>query len=597
MAELVKVYTREDFLNGTEPYEEIYALRDNPLEERQALERLTENANREKVPGFKSLYKAYCDSVKAVLPAGESENMTHFTGQPLDLRCGYWIADDDGISFVNGMGVEFFACVHPIMPIRRLVNVDTRIAKVELAYKIHDKWATCIVDKRTISSASSIIDLADYGIAVNSENAKLLVRYLHDVEYANMDEIPEVNSVTRLGWIDGRGFSPYIEDIVFDGNVSFAQMFESVKENGSEEEWYRIAREVRASGNVPARIMLAASFASVLVKPLNRLPFIVHLWGGTETGKTVGLMLATSVWANPEMGQYCKTFNATAVAQELTAGFVNSLPLVIDELQLIKDRKSFDDMLYHLAEGAGKNRGKKTGGLQKQETWSNCTLSTGEQPMTNDISGGGAMNRVIEVNCEDVRLFKDPQRVSDIVKKNYGFAGRKFVSLLNDEVFELASDVCKEAYTELLKNATEKQAAAAALVIAADEIATHLLFKDHRALKTADLAPYLFSKDDVNVNLHALEWLRGWLVQNGSKFEWLESDNKPEIWGKKTPEHTLIINHVFNSACTKEGYNARSVARWLVRNGYFIPDAQGKSTQNRTLYGSQTRCYVFKDKG
>ena len=209
MAELVKVYTREDFLNGTEPYEEVYALRDNPLEERQALERLTENANREKVSGFKSLYKAYCDSVKAALPAGESENMTQFTGQPLDLRCGYWIADDDGISFVNGMGVEFFACVHPIMPIRRLVNVDTRIAKVELAYKIHDKWATCIVDKRTISSASSIIDLADYGIAVNSENAKLLVRYLHDVEYANMDEIPEVNSVTRLGWIDGRGFSPY----------------------------------------------------------------------------------------------------------------------------------------------------------------------------------------------------------------------------------------------------------------------------------------------------------------------------------------------------------------------------------------------------
>lgn len=595
MAELVKVYTADDFLNKTDPYEEVYAFHNNPLMEQQAIERISRNAKQVKIPNFKSLYKAYLASIKSSEPVTESYNTTAFTGQPIELRCGYWQADDEGISFVNGMGIEYFACVHPIMPIRRLVNVDTRIAKVELAYKVHDRWASCIIDKRTIASATGIVALADYGIAVNSENAKLLVRYLHDVEYANIDRIPEISSVTRLGWIDGRGFSPYIEDLVYDGEISFAQMFESVKENGSEEEWYKLAKEVRASGNVPARIMLAASFASVLVKPLSRLPFFVHLWGGTETGKTVGLMLATSVWANPEMGQFCKTFNATAVSQELTAGFVNSLPLVMDELQLEKDRKSFDKTIYQLAQGAGKNRGKKTGGLQKLQTWQNCILTTGEQPMTNDISGGGAMNRVIEVNCEDVRLFKDPARVSDIVKKNFGFAGKKFVALLNDEMFELAAGVCEDTYTKLLRDATEKQAAAASLIIAADEIATHLLFKDGHALKPSDLSPYLFSKEDVDVNQHALEWLRGWLFQNKTKFEWLESDDRPEIWGKRTSENVMIINHIFNNACESEGYNAGAFARWLVRNGYLLPDAQGRSTRNCNLFGRRMRCYVFRD--
>ena len=44
------------------------------------------------------------------------------------------------------------------------------------------------------------------------------------------------------------------------------------------------------------------------------------------------LMLAASVWANPEMGKYIHTFNSTAVAQELSASFVNSLPLIFNHL-------------------------------------------------------------------------------------------------------------------------------------------------------------------------------------------------------------------------------------------------------------------------
>ena len=79
--------------------------------------------------------------------------------------------------------------------------------------------------------------LADVGIAVTSENSKLLVRFIHDIENLNYDIIPEKNSVSRLGWIDEDNFSPYVDELEFDGDANFRTYFESVKEHGSFEKW------------------------------------------------------------------------------------------------------------------------------------------------------------------------------------------------------------------------------------------------------------------------------------------------------------------------------------------------------------------------
>lgn len=58
------VYTKEDFINGSAPFEEVYALRENPLEFLQAKERMTSVAKACGVSGFKTLFKAYCETVK-----------------------------------------------------------------------------------------------------------------------------------------------------------------------------------------------------------------------------------------------------------------------------------------------------------------------------------------------------------------------------------------------------------------------------------------------------------------------------------------------------------------------------------------------------
>ena len=109
-------------------------------------------------------------------------------------------------------------------------------------------------------------------------------------------------------------------------------------------------------------------------------------------------MIAASVWACPKMGEFCTTFNSTLVGQEMTAAFLNSLPMCIDELQIQSSSgvRDFDRIIYQLTEGVGRTRGAKTGGLQRMNTWRNCIITNGEHPISNSSSGGGAVNRVIE---------------------------------------------------------------------------------------------------------------------------------------------------------------------------------------------------------
>ena len=329
-------YTREDFLTP-KPYEAVLAIADR-FEQEVAISELAEYAKTLGVTGFKKLLKTFYESKKASKDTVYIDNTTAFDGQPLELDVGDWRADDFGVTRRTGYGEEV-ACPHPIMPVERLVNIDTGVEKLKIAFSKGRKWRELIMDKRTLASANSIIAMADMGVAVNSENSKALVRYISDVENINYSLIPERKSVGRLGYIDGEGFSPYVDGLIFDGDVNFRTIFNSISSRGKAADWVSISKECRAM-SITARIMLAASFASVLVQPFGALPFFVHLWGGESgTGKTVALMLAASVWGDPVMGRYIQTFNSTMVGQEKTASFLNSLPMLIDELQLAKDHR------------------------------------------------------------------------------------------------------------------------------------------------------------------------------------------------------------------------------------------------------------------
>ena len=593
--EEIKVYNKADFIEGTAPFEEVYAYIDDPFELDRQIEKMSEIAKMCGVKNFKTLFKGYCKKMKIAKNQTYVENSTNFSGQELELATGPWRADDYGITREGAYGSEIVACVHPIMPVERLVNIDTGIEKTRIAYKKGGVWRSRVCDRSQLANSRSIINLSDYGVAVTSENAKFLVQYICDVENLNYDAIPEHNSVSRLGWIGQNEFSPYVDDLIYDGDISYMHIYESVEEKGDLNEWLEFVRGVRAEGNVPTKIVLAAAFASVLVEPCNCSCFFVHLWNGSGNGKTVALMLAASVWANPKVGEYITTFNSTAVGQELMAGFVNSMPLIMDEMQIQNgNRKDFDNIIYKLSEGAGRDRGAKTGGLQKKATWRNCILTSGEAPITSAHSGSGAVNRIVEINTNDEKFFSNAKKTADFLMGNYGHAGKVFVKKLMEEpgLLDFAKKTQGDFFEKLSgSDITEKQIMAASLILTADALTDMLIFQDGNGLEINELTQFLATHSEVSADTRAYDWLLDWIAQNGKKFE--ARDDVPEVWGKNEVGKISIIRSVFNKACADNGFNPTSFLSWLKRNDLIETEGRGYTKRIR-LNGMRCQCVILR---
>ena len=590
-------YTADDYYNSSAPYEWLYQFKDDKFKLKQMTQKMKDKAGAVGVKCFISLFNSYCE-MQAQRSGEMLANSTQFDGQDMELFSGEYICDETGVFVHDKFGYEQNICRHPIMPIQRLCNVDSGDERLKLAYKKGRFWRSVVVEKSVLASSSGILQLAANGIMVNSENAKPLSTYLLEMEQLNYDLIPEQKSVGRLGWISDHGFSPYVDDLVFDGETNFKHIFSAVKSSGSREAWVNVMRNLRSEKS-PGRLFLAASFASVILEPCGLLPFFLHAWGGTETGKTVGLMIASSVWACPKIGEYVTTFNSTIVGQEMTASFLNSLPMCIDELQIQSSAgiRDFDRIIYQLTEGVGRTRGAKTGGLQRMNTWRNCIITNGEHPISNSSSGGGAVNRVIEFECDE-KVYSDLVGICAVISQNYGFAGREFVEFLQqDGMFEAVNAIQKEYYRELLKSdSTDKQAASASAILAADAIATELIFKDGNNLTVEDLEKIMTKKAEVNVNQRALEFVYELAERNPNRFKANEfGDYQGEVWGKKEDDCIYFIKSVFDREMANGGFNSTAFLAWAKRMGYIDSDPGRRTKKAWILGGSVNTVCVKKD--
>ncbi|MBR2132251.1 MAG: DUF927 domain-containing protein [Oscillospiraceae bacterium] len=591
-------YEKEDFLT-TRPYEELYALHAQPFIHASKMEALALYAMSKGFKGFKTMYKNYTQSLKTQYDTIYIDNVTNFTNQPLELDSGSWEAADDGIYRKNGYGTDV-ACPHPIMPVERLVNIDTGEEKLKLAFRKGTIWRKIIVSKTILANSNKVTELAGSGVAVTSQNSRLFVEYISDLENLNYDRIPERKSIGRFGYIPDEGFSPFVDGLIFDGDANFSAMFQSVRSEGSFDKWKKVASEVRGM-SVTARIVLAASFASVLLEPLNCLPFFVHLWGvDSGTGKTVALMVAASVWGDPSIGSYVKTFDSTTVGMEYTAAFLNNLPLCLDELQLAKDsrgRTNFD--VYKLAQGVGRTRGTQSGGVRITPTWRNCILTTGESPLTGQASGAGAVNRVIDIECRSSQaVIKDGMGISSAVKRNFGFAGKLFVEhLYTDGVVEEITRRYQELFRKLSdQDTTEKQAMAAAAVVLADELVCQWIFEgNEQPLTVADISEFLASKAAVSTGERGYKYLCDWVTANSARL-CRNSDNVQDIYGVleldsagKYATKAFIIRSVFDRVLQDAGYSTAAMMSHLKQNS--LIETRGRNnTRGKRINGVLTEC-------
>ncbi len=587
-------FSKDDFLTSSKPFQWIIDQADgNEFVKGQLVAQMASKAKQLKVSNFKTQFTNYVRAQK-----GQSivyGNVMEFSGTAIMWDTGEWIANDDGVYKTNAYGVNQFACPHPIFILTRYSNVDTDVESVQLVYgRAGRTYKTKIVPRSDLASANKIVKLAEYGVGVTSENAKALVQFLSDFESINYDKIVEKKSCDHMGWV-GRGykeFAPYISDLEFEGQDTFRQLFNSVKSVGSYDKWLETIKNYRKNGSIVVRMVMAASFASVLLKPLGALPFFVHLWGDTETGKSVALLAAVSIWAEPVIGKYAYTFNSTDVGNELYAACLNSLPLCMDELQILNKRSDFDDIIYRLCEGTGRLRGKKDGGIQNIKTWRNCIITTGERPITSMSSGGGAVNRVIEIECNGGKFFKNPREFCRTIQSNYGHAGKEFIDNLTGNIAEARA--LHEKYIKLLEDnteATDKQIASAAALLTADELSERWIFNDGVRISIDDIKPYLQTKDMLNVNRRAYDYLREEVISNYNNFK----NNDNECWGIAKEGYIYILRNKFNAILQSGNFNPQSTLSWMARNGKLAKTDGRNLSVKVQINGTRIRCICLHE--
>lgn len=520
------------------------------------------------------------------------ENWTNFEGPYDNMRCGLWIASDHGIYAQKEGGLEDVACYHPILPIERLKNLETGDEQLKLAFKRNNRWEEIIVPKDLIATAGKITALSKRGVAVTSENAKLLVRFLSDVENFNDNQIQVQYSTSKLGWIKS-GFIPYDTEIVFDGDSRFKQVFESIEQHGTRELWYEHVRQLRKTGRLEIKFMLAAAFASVLIGPLGALPFFVDLWGETEGGKSVTLMLACSVWASPDESRYIGDFKTTDVALEARADLLNNLPMMLDDTSKTSSRirDNFEGIVYDLCSGKGKSRSNKELGMNRENRWRNAILTNGERPLNSYVTQGGAINRILEVECGE-KVYRDPQTTAELVKKNYGFAGREFVSVLKKIGFEEVERIQREIQRKIHNDEKmQKQSISLSIVLTADRIVTDHLFKDGQYISLDDAAQVLVDRNELSDNERCYQYILSEVDINRAKFDAMSQTN--EKWGMIEHGYAVIYNNIFDSICKKGGFSRKAFLSWADRNG-LIQTQGGQLTKVKKAEGKTIRCVFIK---
>ena len=590
-------------MKPTEPFPDeifyqIFEIEDN-IERTQYIESLRNTARQlKRVTEFNNLYKSFVlDYAQRQKQTGQK---TRFTDQPLELICGEWTANDLGVRTIrydkNAMPMPYQACSHPILPVEILKNVDTAQERIKLAYFKSAAWQTITVDRSVCANANKIVDaLSQFGIEVTSDNAKNMVRYISDCVGLNPLTLNPKKSINRLGWI-GNSFTPYADDIRYEGDPDYEVIFRNVKEAGSFETWRSLCANLRK--NIPMRKMMAASFASVLLEPLKVLPFVLHVWGTTGTCKTVALMVAMSIWGDPKMGGLVKTMNMTKNAIMRNAAFLCSIPFAGDELQTIKDKwqGNFDQLIYQITEGVDRGRARAYGGVEETRTWKNSFLFTGEEPITKANSGGGSKNRVIEIAI-DGPLVADGHYVSSVVQENYGFAGRRLVGHIQETESRKLTERYRVLFEELCRlDTTDKQAMAMACILLADELAVELFFSDEESLRIPQVKQYLQGTLEVDVAERAYQSVLNWAAKNPVRFEDPKdpnSSNKGEVWGKIDGEILVLNRDVLLEYLDRNGYDYTAVSKKWSEKGYLIKNSQGKMVHQTKVYGIKSSYIKF----
>jgi putative DNA primase/helicase len=392
--------------------------------------------------------------------------------------------------------------------------------------------------------------LAGLGLWITPTNA-LRGRLVEYFETRNVQA--RVRTVAATGWcgrvfvLPGESIGESAEPIVYHAPGDPGLRLE---QRGDLAGWRRGVAKL-AEGN--SRLMFAVSlaFAAPLLALSAEKNGGFHFRGTSQDGKTTALSMAASVFSAPS---YVRKWRATDNAVEGVAALHSDLPLLLDELHQCPP-KIVGDVAYLLAEGQGKARGDRSGGLRSILRWRTLFLSTGETGLVEYMETAGIKTtagqemRFAEIKASPEgghgvfeNLHGEPSgeafalRLRDAVSSEYGTAGRTWLEWLvanADEATEEVQRRVRDLGAEWTPKGAAGQVASVArrfaLVAAAGEMATRAGITGWaKGAATAAVfvcfSAWIEARGGVGraEERELLRRLRSFLQANEHRFEWWE---------------------------------------------------------------------------
>lgn len=324
------------------------------------------------------------------------------------------------------------------------------------------KWQTTSIGRGDALNNRNLQQLAAQGFPVNSNNAADLVNVLEEFEAANYDRIPICRVSGRMGWQrsgDVRGFLcgksfivggtgeiinplPGLDEalhcaenkfILFYPEQGTPDLSKTLTVSGDFEIWQNVIAAISEFPSV--MIVLYAALVPPLLEVLGLPNFVVDLSGVTSTGKTTALMVAASVWGNPDTRSshsLIGNWDSTRVFIERRSAIFNGLPFILDDTKQAKYPADVGKVIYDVSSGQSRGRGSKTG-IQQMTTTRTVLITSGEAPAVSFTQDGGTRARTItlwgqpfgETTAATGTLVN---KLRDGILENYGHLGPRFVS-------------------------------------------------------------------------------------------------------------------------------------------------------------------------
>ncbi|MBO9454631.1 DUF927 domain-containing protein [Paracoccus sp. R12_1] len=269
------------------------------------------------------------------------------------------------------------------------------------------------------------------------------------------------------------------------------------RSKGDLAEWQRVCKIVQS---IPYAVLaISAAFVGPLLQLMDAESGGIHFYGPSSRGKTTYARLAGSVWGAPD--EIVRPWNATINGIEARAAEASDTLLILDEIgqsDASSTKSDIAKITYMLANGVGKARADKNGGLQHGSSWRVLAISTGEHPISDlvrDHHGASRMTGGVGVRMIDLPIHPKNASLSEshdnsesagqvidtarsVISDHYGHAGPAFVRRLIAEP-EIAIEKVQRSISRFMEmaggNADDPQvtrvAKRIALIVAAGELA------------------------------------------------------------------------------------------------------------------------------